>query len=280
MRVGNHGPVGVIVAALNGLGIAAEQRSAATDLTRQGARSTIITVVTKIQRADYEGDRGALKQLHAELTPFVDAEALATRVLYWRGFAMWRRALNGFNDAADRKEIQADLTQCVLDFRAALARDASFVEARIGAAACLVNDSFLNLKSNPSRARELFLESTSAFKEAQAAAPANPRLLWVQGANEWYAPPERGGGQATALATYQRGLELARQHKGGSADPLEPAWGEPELLMNLAFANLNRSTPDVSAAERYARAALELVPYWHYVRNVLLPQILKSKGGF
>ena len=83
------------------LGIAAEQRSAGTELTRQGARSTIVSVVEKIQRADYAGDRGALEQLHAELTPLVDAEALATRVLYWRGLAMWRRALNGFATRSD-----------------------------------------------------------------------------------------------------------------------------------------------------------------------------------
>jgi hypothetical protein len=39
---------------------------------------------------------------------------------------------------------------------------------------------------------------------------------------------------------------------------LEPAWGDPELLMNLAFANLNRATPDVDTAERYAERALAL----------------------
>jgi hypothetical protein len=55
-------------------------------------------------------------------------------------------------------------------------------------------------------------------------------------------------------------------------------WGEAELLMNLAFANLNRATPDLAAAERYAESALALVPYWHYVQNILLPQIRKAKA--
>jgi hypothetical protein len=35
---------------------------------------------------------------------------------------------------------------------------------------------------------------------------------------------------------------------------------------------------DVNAAERYARNALEIVPYWHYVRDILLPQILAAKA--
>jgi hypothetical protein len=55
-------------------------------------------------------------------------------------------------------------------------------------------------------------------------------------------------------------------------------WGEAELLMHLAFANLNRATPDLAAAERYAESALALVPYWHYVQNIVLPQIRKAKA--
>jgi hypothetical protein len=243
----------------------------------QDRRHTVTAIVVSIQRADYEGDRTALKRLHAELTPFVDDREVASRVLYWRGFALWRRALNGFNDAADRTQIEEDLTQAVIDFREAVARDPAFVDAKIGAASCLVNNSFLNLKSNPTRARELFLQSMTILNEASAAAPDNPRLLWVQGANQWYAAPERGGGQDVALATYAKGVELARRHRGRVTDPLEPIWGEAELLMNLAFANLNRTTPDLAAAERYAQSALALVPYWHYVRDILLPQIRKRK---
>jgi hypothetical protein len=243
----------------------------------QRTHETVTTIVAKIQRADYEGDRPALKRLHAELTPFVDDRQLASRVLYWRGFALWRRALNGFNDAADRREIDHDLTQAVIDFREAVARDPAFVDAKVGTASCLVNNAFLNLKINPTRARELFVESTALLNEVLAAAPDNPRLLWVQGANQWYAAPERGGGQDVALATYQKGLELARRQQGRVTDPLEPTWGEAELLMNLAFANLNRTTPDLVAAQRYAESALTLVPSWHYVRDILLPQIRKRK---
>ena len=115
----------------------------------QDSRQKVTAIVANIQRADYEGDRPALKRLHAELTPFVDDRQLASRVLYWRGFALWRRALNGFNDTADRTQIGEDLTQAVIDFQAAIARDPAFVDAKIGAASCLVNNSFLNMKGDP-----------------------------------------------------------------------------------------------------------------------------------
>ena len=80
------------------------------------------------------------------------------------------------------------------------------------------------------------------------------------------------------METYQKGLEAARKRQGMASDPLEPTWGEPELLMNLAWSNLNRTTPDLKAAEQYAQAALKLVPYWHYVRDILMPQIRAAQA--
>jgi hypothetical protein len=82
-----------------------------------------------------------------------------------------------------------------------------------------------------------------------------------------------GGGQEKAVATYQKGLDAIREHKGSTNVPLEPTLGEPELLTSLAWSNLNRTTPDLKAAEQYAQSALKLVPYWHYVRDILMPQI-------
>jgi hypothetical protein len=50
------------------------------------------------------------------------------------------------------------------------------------------------------------------------------------------------------------------------------------LMMSLAYSYANETTPDLEAAERNARAALEIVPSWHYVRDILLPQILAAKA--
>jgi hypothetical protein len=257
-----------------------QQRFSDSMPQRQSSQEGILRIVAGIQRADYEGNRPALASLYEELGPFLDGGRIVSRVLYWRGFAMWRRALNGFNDGALPRDLEDDLTRCTADFRSALTRDPDFVEAKIGAASCLINHSFLLLKTDRTRAGQLFVQSRSLMDEAMAAAPDNPRLLWVYGANQWYSPASAGDGQAAALATYSRGLALARREKvekGRAADPLEPSWGEAELLMNLAFANLNRSVPDVAAAERYALDALALVPHWHYVRDVLLLQIRRAR---
>ena len=251
--------------------------SAATELYadktgREPSRDSIIRIVTQIQRADYEGDRPALKRLHDELTPVPEDNKLASRVLYWRGFALWRRAINGFNESPTPTDLEEDLKQAVADFKDSIARDPAFVEPKIGAGSSLGYLMFLHRK-DPTLMQELLQQSSPLLKEAMAAAPDNPRLLWVLGPIRWSSPPERGGGQDKAFEIYNKGLEAVRNQKHGESNPLEPTWGEPELLMNLAWSNLNRTMPDLNAAEQYAQAALKLVPYWHYVRDILLPQI-------
>lgn len=240
------------------------------------SRDSVIPIVTQIQRADYEGDGTALKRLHDDLTPIPEEHKLAARVLYWRGFAMWRRAINGFNESPTPKDLEDDLTQAVTDFKNAISRDPAFVEPKIGAGSSFGYLIYLH-HQDPTRVQELLQQSSPLLKDAMATAPDNPRLLWVLGPIRWSSPPERGGGQDKAFDLYNKGLEAIRKQKA-ETDPLEPSWGEPELLMNLAWSNLNRMTPDLRAAEEYAQAALKFIPYWHYVRDILLPQIRAAQA--
>ena len=239
-------------------------------------RDSIIRIVNQIQHADYEGDRPALKRLHDELTPIPEDNKLASRVLYWRGFAMWRRAINGFNETPTPTDLETDLTQAIADFKDSIARDPAFVEPKIGAGSSFGYLMYIHRKDQ-ARVQELFQQSSPLLKEALATAPDNPRLLWVLGPIRWSSPPEHGGGQDKAFELYQRGLQEIRKQKP-SSDRLEPSWGEPELLMNLAWSNLNRTEPDLKAAEEDAQAALKLVPYWHYVRDILMPQIQAARA--
>jgi tetratricopeptide (TPR) repeat protein len=239
-------------------------------------RVSIVQTVDQIKRADYEDDRPALKRLHDELIPSTADKALASRVLYWRGFALWRRAINGFNETPTPTDLESDLASAISDFKDAIVQDPADVEPKIGEASCLGYLMYLN-HQNQARAQEFLQQAITLTKELQAEAQDNPRLLWILGPVRWSTPPERGGGQDKAINLYNRGLEIIRRQKAQS-DPLEPSWGEPELLMNRAWSSLNRSTPDLKAAEDDAQAALKLVPYWHYVRDILLPQIQAARA--
>jgi tetratricopeptide (TPR) repeat protein len=258
-----------VVVAMGTLGMAAS--------SPESARRSMVEIVAKIQKADFEGDRKALVRLAAELAPYTMNGPLASRARYWRGFALWRRALNGFNEKdVDPKEMERDLAGAVAEFQEAIARDPEFADAKSAAAACLWSLSWLNRED--AELRQKYLKEGIRLKdEAQKAAPDNPRVLWVVGGGEWYVPVERGGGEKKAIETYERGLELARKQKGSVTDPLEPTWGEPEMLMNLAWSYQNGAKPDSDAAEKNARAALAIVPNWHYVRDILLPQIRDAR---
>lgn len=245
----------------------------ASQTPRTADETSAAVIVRQIQRADYEGDRPALRRLYEELAPFSGNKAIGARVGYWRGFALWRRALNGFNESADHADLEQDLTLALTEFEKATEASGS-ADAKSAAASCLQNLAFLHyMQKDREKAQEFLDKSLPLLKDAEQAEPDNPRVLWVLGASRWYTPPERGGGQAVAIATYEKGLLAARQHKCSADDALSPCWGEPELLMNLAWAKANGSMPDLQMAEQYANSALQIVPYWHYVRDTLLRQI-------
>lgn len=249
-----------------------------TSTSPESARRSMMEIVGRIQKADYEGDRRALVRLAAELAPYTRNAELASRARYWRGFALWRRALNGFNETnVDPKELERDLVGAIAEFGDAAKDPALAPDSDSAAGACSWSLAYLRREDGKVRPEDV-QRGVALVEKAKKVAPDNPRVLWVVGGGEWYVPVERGGGQAKAIATYERGLGLARKEKGSATDPLLPAWGEPELLMNLAWSHQNAATPDLDAAESSARAALAIVPGWHYVRDVLLPQIREAKG--
>jgi hypothetical protein len=236
----------------------------------------IAPIIAQILRADYEGDRAAMQKGYDDLNPFLEDMALASRIRYWRGFAQWRRAINGFNDSIDPKELEQNLKTALDEFKIAMEKDPKFVDAKVGTISCLGYLAFMNQKDQ-ARAKELVGQIMPLVKEATDMAPDNPRLIWVRGPILWNTPPERGGGHDKAIENYRIGLDVCSKIKT-SNDPLEPSWGKPELMMSLAYSHLNTMPSDVTTAERYARSALEVVPYWHYVRDILLPQILTAKA--
>jgi len=120
------------------------------------------------------------------MTPWVEEGSLASRALYWRGFALWRRALNGFNDKAEPRELEKDLSAALLDFTNAAAKDPGFADTRPAAASCLYSLAYLSMEDKP-RAQDYVARGISLMTEAMEMAPENPRVLWVQGGSDKFA---------------------------------------------------------------------------------------------
>ena len=132
-------------------------------------------------------------------------------VLYRQGFALWRRAINGFNETPTPTDLEADVLAASADFEAALKADPNFVDAQAALAACIgIRMSLHGTVDDEMRA--MLARVRGLLADAQALEPSNPRLLWVRGPVEWFTPkgsPEEmvDARQAKSIATYHRGLE-------------------------------------------------------------------------
>lgn len=235
----------------------------------------IFEIVKDIRQSDYEGNRNALRNQFKVLVHFSDIEPLASKIYYWRGFAMWRIAVNGFNDSADFHELDESIRMAIKEFDTATLTDFKNTEAKIGGGACRGLLAYLHREKVPF-VQELVQSARTLLQEVELVSPENPRLLWVLGSLYWNTSLEYGGGQDKAIEQYKEGLDNLNL-EGNTVVSLEPTWGKPELLMSLAWSYLNHVSPDPIKAERYAMAALKLVPDWHYMLDILLPQILEAK---
>jgi hypothetical protein len=234
----------------------------------------LAALVAQVRSADYRGDRPALARLDAELGRLPDG-TLSDYRDYWRGFALWRRAMNGFNEKPAPDDLTADVQGAIARFQSALARHPDWIEAKLALVGCWGNLIYLT-GSDPEKRKAILEEAGPTFKFIMANAGDNPRALWIKGGMEMAAPPPVGGDYAKAAVTLRHGVACAARESLAAADTPAwvPTWGGPENLMNLAWAcSKDPKNPDRAAALAYAEGALVAVPEWHYVRDVMLPQI-------
>jgi hypothetical protein len=230
-------------------------------------------LVREIQSADYRGERERLRRLVQALEK-VKAPGLADYLDYWRGFALWRRALNGFNETPAPADLGEDLEAAVVSFRAALGRRPGWLEAQVGLVGCTANLMYL-ARGDKARQERILAEHGPMGRELHQNGGQNPRALWIMGGLALWAPPPHGGDARKALALYRRGLEASRQEAlDVEGEPAwVPAWGGPEILMSLSFLHAQGPQPDRALAQAYLDGALTAVPHWRYVAEVLRPQV-------
>jgi hypothetical protein len=232
------------------------------------------TLVGEVRAADYRGDREALQRLATALGK-AEEPGLAAYRAYWQGFALWRRAINGMNEARPGDGRAEELQSAMAHFRNALAVRPGWVEAKVGIVGCSGNLLFLLRDADPAARQTILAESIPLLKELEAQATNNPRALWLVGGTRFAAPPPYGGDAKRAIAVLRQGVAAAVAESRAQADrpPWEPSWGGPENLMSLAYVHAHATPPDRNLAEAYAYGALTAVPEWRYVHDVLLPQI-------
>ncbi len=247
------------------------------------ARERMAGIVARLVEADYRGDLAALAAWRDRIPDPSTMGEDVDGVRYWRGFASWRRAINRMNAADyDRDLARQDLRAALTDFDVVTAGP-FFANCASAAASCEMTLMYLDGREHAefaTRARR----ATSLLERAVAAAPDDPRVLWIQGCRQMWIPASAGGGRERALATFDRGLAAARAAAGrvtaadarAVAASLMPCWGEPELLASTAFAWSNFEPRDLPRAEQFASRALAMRPDWLYAQATLLAGILEA----
>jgi len=230
-------------------------------------------LVAEVRAADYRGDRAALARLEEELGKLPDGP-LADYRDYWRGFALWRRVLNGFNETPRPDDLAADAAKALARFRSALETRPDWIEAKLAMVGLWGNQIYL-VGNDAEKRKAILAESGPTFKFIMGNAGDNPRALWIKGGMEYGAPPPVGGDLAKAAATFEHGVACAWREALAipNAPAWVPSWGGPENMMNLAYMYSHAPKPDRGLALAYASGALVAVPEWHFVRDILLPQI-------
>jgi hypothetical protein len=258
------------------LGVTAAVLIAGSAAAAQSKPTAFPEVVREIQSADYRGARAELRTLAAGLEG-VKEPRLAMYRHYWRGFALWRRALNGFNETPTPQDLEADLKAAIGSFQAALALKPDWIEARIGIMGCA--GPLLFLAGDDAARRDAILKDyLPQAREVGEKGADNSRALWLMGQTRLGAPPPYGGHPAEAAATFHRGVEaaLAEARQIRKDEPVWiPRWGGAENLMNLAYLYAHSDLANRDLALAYAEGALVAAPEWHYVRDILRPQILQ-----
>jgi len=243
----------------------------AADAPRPEAR--LAELAAAVLDADYRGDRPRLAELDSELSR-LDAGSLIDYRDYWRGFARWRRAMNGFNETPRPDDLRADLEKALERFRSALALRPEWSEVRLAMVGAWGNQIYL-AGDDAQKRKAILEEATPAYKWVMQYAGDNPRVLWIKGGLQMVVPATAGGDPAKAAATLRQGVAGAWREAGAGVTPPSwvPTWGGPENLMNLAYMYSQGPKPDRALALAYAEGALTAVPQWHYVRDILLPRI-------
>jgi hypothetical protein len=233
------------------------------------------SIVREVMLADYRGDRAVLERLDLMLGE-LDGQGLGEYLEYWQGFARWRRALNGFNETPTPSDLADDLEKGIAHFRKSLGLRPDWIEPKIGIVGC--GASLLYLAGNDEAKKQaLRKEFVPMLQAVQKDGAENARALWLIGGMQFGAPPPYGGDIVKATATLTHGLAAAWSESAAkpAASPWVPTWGGAENLMNLAYIWSHAPAPNKSQALAYAQGALTAVPEWHYVKDILLPQIQK-----
>lgn len=109
--------------------------------------------------------------------------------------------------------------------------------------------------------------------KAHSLEPDNPRYYLVKAQSLYYTPQDYGGGIAKAKPLFEKSLSLYKE--ANTTASVRPDWGLTDVYSWLA--HIAEKQGDLNKSIDYYNKLLQSEPDYAYVRNVLLPGLLKKK---
>ena len=236
-------------------------------------------LVVEVRSADYRGDRAALARLDGRARRARRRARWPSTATTGAGFARWRRALNGFNETPTPDDLGVrprDRGRPLPGRRSSGGPTGSRRSSRWSAAGAtslyLAGDDADKQQGDPRRGR-----SRRSSGSRRTAGTIRGRSGSSGGMQFAAPPPVRAATSRRPRRRCGTGVAL-RLARGASRTPRLPGLGavlgrarEPDEPRVHVLAR--RQGPIAPPRSPTPRAPLTAVPEWHYVRDILLPQI-------
>ena len=220
-----------------------------------------------LQAAVNHADPAALMQARARFQALSSAEPRSAALHDWVAVATWRTVPLLHDRVQAERLCQDGLDHC--EAALLLERRSGLTHAIKGALLGLM------IGYRPGEMMSLGMAMGQEFGQALGADPKDPRIWLLDGINTLYKPESFGGGPAVAREQLQKAAALFAATP--PADSTAADWGHDDTLLWLGRAVLAQK--DSAAAESLYARALEVNPDNGWVKNSLLPQLRKARGG-
>jgi hypothetical protein len=231
----------------------------------------VLDARARAYEANFHNDAGALRRAAQDLSGLANDAAVGAMASYYAAWTEWMLAASEL-EAGRPAEATHAAERATAHARRALARNPEDVECVTMLANTLISVVVLDRPRLPALAGEI----RQLRAQALALGPANPRVAMMDAGMIFNNPPERGGGKEKGLARWLEAIELFGREAGEQGeDPLRPRWGRDLAYGWLAELYLAVDPPQQVEAHAAAAMALKLRPDFWYVKERVLPRLLK-----
>lgn len=231
----------------------------------------IINATKDILDKSFQSDSIGLSKAIDNIEQFTKKKKTAPIAYYYSAFGKWQSVIRQPSlSTGDEPSINM-INSAIDDLEKATEIDADFTEAYALAANAYYALYFLE----PSKIYQFAPKIAKLKNQAKKINSNNPLLVLTEAQDVFNSPKEFGGSQEKGIQLYKKAIELYKEIYDTSSTNL------PKFGLELAYAWLGngyfqKANKDLENAKKYFEKSLEIRPDFVWVKNQMLPAVLKE----